>query len=77
VRPFHEQAVSNLDPQRSMHRPVWVTHSSFTVGSHTTENTASGYDVDQLCIFAPTKRYLPSSLKRLRLLPLLIRLGGF
>jgi len=42
VRPFYERAVSNLD--RPMHRSLWVlvTHSSFTEGSHTTKNTASG-----------------------------------
>ncbi len=33
VRPFYEQAVSDLDPKRLMHRPVWVTHSSFIEGS--------------------------------------------
>jgi hypothetical protein len=42
VQPFHECAVSNLDPQRSMHRPVEVAHSSFIEGSHMTKNTASG-----------------------------------
>jgi hypothetical protein len=41
VRPFYERAVSKLDPERSMHRPVQVTHSSFTGGSHTIKNTAS------------------------------------
>ncbi len=41
VRPFYERAVSNLDPQRSMHLPVQVTHSSFIEGSHTTKNMAS------------------------------------
>jgi hypothetical protein len=35
-------AVSDLDPKRSMHRPVQVTHSSFIEGSHTTKNTAPG-----------------------------------
>jgi hypothetical protein len=41
VRPFYEQAVSNLD--KSMHRSlwVWVTHSSFIEGSHMTKNTAT------------------------------------
>jgi hypothetical protein len=41
VRSFYERAVSKLDPQRSMHRPVQVTHSSFTGGSYTIKNTAS------------------------------------
>jgi hypothetical protein len=41
VWPFYEQAVSDLDPKRSMNRPVWVTHRSFIEGSHTTKNTAS------------------------------------
>ncbi len=41
VRSFYEQAVSNLDPYRSIHRPVQVTHSWFIEGSHTTKNTAS------------------------------------
>jgi hypothetical protein len=42
VRPFYEQAVSDLE--WSMHRSLWVqvTHSSFIEGSHTTKNTASG-----------------------------------
>ena len=42
VRPFHEQAVSNLD--RFMHRSLWakVAHSSFTEGLHTTKKTAFG-----------------------------------
>jgi len=41
VRPFYEQAVSDLD--RSMHRSLWVlvTQSSFMEGSHTNKNTAS------------------------------------
>ncbi len=41
-RPFYERAVSDLDPQRYMHRPVKVAHSSFIDWSHTTKNTASG-----------------------------------
>jgi len=41
VWPFYERAVSNLDPLRSMHRPVLVAHSSFIEGSHKTKNTAS------------------------------------
>jgi hypothetical protein len=41
VRPFYERAVSDLDPQRSMHRPVWVTHNSFIEGSHMTKIMAS------------------------------------
>ncbi len=42
VRPFYEQAVSDLD--RSMHRSlwIWVAHTSFIGGLHTTKNTASG-----------------------------------
>ncbi len=41
VRPFYEQAVSDLD--RSMHRSqlVKVTHSSFIEGSHMIKNTTS------------------------------------
>ncbi len=41
VWPIYEWAVSDLD--RPMHRSlwVWVTHSSFTKGSHMTKNTAS------------------------------------
>jgi len=37
VRPFYERAVSDLD--RSMHRSLWVyvAHSSFIEGSHTTK----------------------------------------
>ncbi len=42
VRPFCERAVSDLGPQRSLNRPVQVAHSSFTEGSHTAKNTASG-----------------------------------
>ncbi len=42
VRPLYEWAVSNLDPERSMHRPVEVAHSSSIEGSHTTKNMASG-----------------------------------
>jgi hypothetical protein len=41
VRPFYENAVSDLDPLRSMHRPVWVAHSLLIEGSPTTKNTAS------------------------------------
>jgi len=42
MRPFYEQAVSNLD--RSMHRSLWakVAHSSSIEGSQMTKNTASG-----------------------------------
>ncbi len=42
VRSSYEQPVSDLD--RSMHRSlwVWVTHSSFIEGSHTTKNMTSG-----------------------------------
>ncbi len=45
VRPFYERAVSDLD--RSMYRSLWiyVAHSSFTEGSHTTKNMASGLSV--------------------------------
>ncbi len=41
VRPFYEQAVSNID--RSFHRSLWVSeaHRSFIEGSHMTKNTAS------------------------------------
>ncbi len=45
VRLFYEQAVSNLGRLRSMHIPVYVAHSSFIEGLHTTKNKASG---DQL-----------------------------
>ncbi len=40
VRPFYEQAVSNLD--RSLHRSllVLVAHSLFIEGAHTTKSTA-------------------------------------
>ncbi len=41
VRPFYERAVSNLDPLRYMHGPVYVAHTSFIGGSHTTKNKAS------------------------------------
>ncbi len=40
-RPCYEGAVSDLDPKRSMHKPVQVAHSLFIEGSHTTKNTAS------------------------------------
>ncbi len=41
VRPFYQWVVSDLD--RSMHRSllVYVTHSLFIEGTHTTKNTAS------------------------------------
>jgi hypothetical protein len=41
VRPFYEQAVSDLD--RSMHISLWVkvAHNSFIEGSHMTKNMAS------------------------------------
>jgi hypothetical protein len=42
VRPFYEQAVSDLDPQRSMHRPALVAHSSCIERSHMTKNTTRG-----------------------------------
>jgi hypothetical protein len=41
VRPFYERAVSDQYPQRSMHRTVYVAHSSFIEGSYMTKNTAS------------------------------------
>ncbi len=41
VGPFYERAVSNLDPQRYMHRPVQVAHSLFIEGSYTTKNMAT------------------------------------
>ncbi len=40
-RPFYEHAVSDLNPQRYLYRPVKVAHSSFIEGSHTIKNTAS------------------------------------
>ncbi len=43
MQPFCEWAVSDLDPQRSMHRPIKVAHSSFVEESHMTKNTASDY----------------------------------
>ncbi len=49
VQPFYECAVSNLDPKRSMHRPVQVAHSSFIRGSHMTKNMAAGH-CSKLCI---------------------------
>ncbi len=42
MQPFYEQAVSDLGPWRSVHRPVKVAHSLFIEGSHMTKNTASG-----------------------------------
>ncbi len=41
VRPFYEQAVSDLD--RSLHISLWVlvAHSLFIEGSQMTKNTAS------------------------------------
>jgi hypothetical protein len=50
VRPFYEQAVSNLD--RSMHKSLWVldAHSSFIEGSHMTKNMAS--DCAKFCCLA-------------------------
>ncbi len=53
VRPFYEQAVSNLD--RSMYISLWVkaAHISFIEGSHATKNMASDLyylvQEDQLC----------------------------
>ncbi len=41
VRPYFEHAVSDLDTQRSMHRPVQVTQSSFIEGLHRTKKMAS------------------------------------
>ncbi len=32
--------MSDLDSLRSIHRPVYVAHSSFIEGSHTAKNTA-------------------------------------
>ncbi len=43
VRPFYEQAVSDLDPKRYMLTPVKVARRSFIEGSHRTKNTASLY----------------------------------
>ncbi len=43
VQPFYEWAVSNLGPQRSMHRHVLVAHSSFIEKLHTIKITASGH----------------------------------
>ncbi len=48
VRPFYERAVSDLDPYRSMIRPVFVAHSSFIEGSHTTKNKASVKEMSQI-----------------------------
>jgi hypothetical protein len=42
LQSFYEWAVSNLDSQRSMHKPVLVAHSSFIEWSHMTKNTALG-----------------------------------
>jgi hypothetical protein len=33
----------DIDPWRSMHKPVLVAHSSFIEGSHMTKNKATGY----------------------------------
>ncbi len=48
VRPFYERAVSNIDPKRSMYRPVQVAHSLFVEGSHTTKNTGSKLNLGQV-----------------------------
>ncbi len=45
LRPFYEPAVSDLDPQRFMHRPVQVAHNSFIDGLHTTKNMSSDFSV--------------------------------
>ena len=53
VWPFYERAVSDLD--WSMHISLWVyvAHSSFIVGLHTTKNTASGFHQTYfICIVA-------------------------
>ncbi len=42
VWPLYERAVINLEPWRSMHRPVEVAHSSFIEGAHMTKSLASG-----------------------------------
>ncbi len=52
--------MSDLDPLRSMHRPVKVAHSLFIEGSHTTKNTASGvvivtYDCQNIFIVEATR----------------------
>jgi hypothetical protein len=41
VRPSYEWAMSNLDRSMNISLWLWVAHSSFTEGSHTTKNTAS------------------------------------
>ncbi len=51
MRPFYKQAVSDLDPYRSMHRAVLVAHSSFIEGSHMTKNTASDLIVSSLLLY--------------------------
>jgi hypothetical protein len=48
VRPFYERAVSDLDPYRSMIRPVYVAHSLFIEGSHMTKNTAFVKEMSQI-----------------------------
>jgi hypothetical protein len=39
--------MNDLDPKRSMYRPVSVAHSSFIEGSRTTKNTVSGHSDDR------------------------------
>jgi hypothetical protein len=57
VWPFYERAVSDLDPKRSIHRPVQVAHRLFIEGSHTTKNMASAF-VD-LWMFAISWSFCP------------------
>ncbi len=59
VRPFCERAVSDLDPQRYIHRPVQVAHSSFIGGSHTTKNTDSDHLALEKKSFEPKQRGPP------------------
>jgi hypothetical protein len=40
--------VSDLDPLSYMHRPVYVAHSLFIEGSHTTKNTVLNTDVHRI-----------------------------
>ncbi len=83
-RPFHKQAVSDLGPKRSIHRPLKVAHSSFIEGSHATKNTASSHFQNkpppkQLTITSSTSD-LYAQIGKLRLtnraraLPILVRL---
>ncbi len=71
VRPFYERAVSDLGPQRSMHTPIQVAHSSFIQGSHMTKNTASDH-ILQIIKFEKSNFYVVPSFILTR-----VKLGHF